>query len=352
MSPLLTDTRGLPGIWRFGERLPLHKPESIVSLGEGNTPCIPLERVARLLRLRRLHAKLECLNPTGSFKDRGSTVVVSAALEAGYTELVEDSSGNAGASLAAYCARAGIKATVFVPAAAPAAKLAQVRAYGATLLPVPGTRSDVARAAREHARQSGSPYASHNLHPLFNQGMKTLAYELAEQLRGQAIDHLVVPVGNGSLLLGAWLGFGELVKNGAWPSLPRLHVVQAQACHPIAATVLGMPWQAGAAAQTVAGGIAVVEPPRLKQVADAVRRSSGTAATVAEAEILRWHGLLAQEEGVYAEPTSAAAFAGLEALVRHGTIRPDDVVVVPVTGSGLKDVGVQGPESPQSEERR
>jgi len=327
---------GLPGIWSLWERLPLHQVGNIVSLGEGNTPCVPLDRVGSRLGLERLYAKLEYLNPTGSFKDRGTSAMLSMVRELGFQEVVEDSSGNAGASLAAYAARGGIRAIVYVPATASPYKMAQIRFYGAELRPIDGDREAVAGAAREYMEATGSFYASHNWSAYFIEGMKSFAYEAVQQL-DVPIEHMVFPVGNGSLLLGAWKGFVELREQDRVIRIPRLHCAQARACMPIVAAWQGQEWTASQLGTTVAGGIAVSNPPRGHQVAQALKATEGVATAVEEEQILHWQRVLAREEGLFIEPTSAAAFAGLEALVRQQVIRPREVTLVPVTGFGLKD---------------
>ena len=290
-----------------------------------------------MLGLRRLYAKLELLNPTGSFKDRGSAVVVSAAREMGVTAIVEDSSGNAGASVAAYAARAGIEAHVFAPASAPASKLRQVSAYGASLHTVEGPREAATVAASRFAAENGLVYAPHNLSPYFVEGTKTFVYEVVRQMVDDPPDHVVVPVGNGSLYLGLWKGCGELTQAGRADGVPRLHCVQSAAFMPLAAAYEGVAWEAAPGAATVAGGIASAAPPRAREILRAMRGSGGAATAVGDTEILRWQRLLAEVEGVYAEPTSAAALAGLERLAQSGRVAPDDCVLVPITGSGLKD---------------
>ena len=319
--------------------LPLHAPGSTVSLGEGNTPCIQLPTVGARLGLRRLLGKLEFLNPTGSFKDRGTAVMVAVAREQGVAEIVEDSSGNAGASVSAYAARAGIKTHIFVPASAPDAKLRQIRAYGARVCSVEGSRSATTEAAVAFHRDRGLVYASHAMSPYFLEGTKSFAYELAQQLgeEERVPDHMVFPVGNGSLFIGAWKGFVEMRDRGRIQRVPRLHCVQARAVMPIVAAYNHEKWSPDSAASTVAGGIAVAAPPRLQRVLDILSATGGVAVAVDDPDILRWHEILAEEEGVFAEPTSAAALAGLERLVGGGVIGPDNTVLVPITGSGLKD---------------
>ena len=315
---------------------PVHDVSSFTSLGEGNTPCVDMERLGRLLGLESLTAKLEFLNPTGSYKDRGTVVMMSVAREHGVEEVVEDSSGNAGASVSAYAARAGIKAHVFAPSSAPVAKVAQIRVYGAEPHLIDGPREAATEAALSYVRERGLVYASHNLSPYFVEGTKTFAYEVFMQLAPSLPDHIVVPVGNGSLYLGAWKGFTELLAAGCVDSIPRLHCVQARAVMPIAAAYQGDEWLPDGQ-RTVAGGIASVDPPHKEAILQVLGASGGTAVAVEDDSILEWQRRLAETEGIYCEPTSAAAFAGLSDLVRSGRIGRKDRVLVPVTGSGLKD---------------
>jgi len=307
-----------------------------VTLGEGNTPVIELPSVGETLGLNSLHAKLEYLNPTGSFKDRGTAVVMAAAKQHGAAEVVEDSSGNAGASVSAYAARAGIKAHIFAPANAPEAKLRQIRAYGAQVHAIEGTREAVTEAALAFHHEHTVMYASHVLSPYFAEGTKIFAYEVFEEFGAELPMHIVIPVGNGSLLLGAWRGFSELKDGGSINYIPRLHAVQASGVRPLVAAFNAEDEPANNG--TIAGGIAVGSPARKAQIVEALHAANGEAIAVSDAGILRWHAAIAEREGVFGEPTSAAAFAGVERLVAQGTIGPWDSVLVPVTGFGLKDV--------------
>lgn len=318
---------------------PLHSPADAVALGEGDTPSVRLRALGDMLGLEALYAKLEFMNPTGSFKDRGTAVMVSAAKELGAREVVEDSSGNAGASVAAYAARAGVKAHIFAPANAPAAKLSQIKVYGATAHLIEGSRQAATDAATDFAAAGGLVYASHNLSPFFLEGTKTFAYEIARQFGGRLPKHIVMPVGNGSLLIGAHKGFDELRRNGLIEAMPRLHAVQARAVMPLAAAFGegSAPPIGDGNATTIAGGISVANPPRLKQSIEALRNTGGSAVAVSDADIARWHALLARSEGIFAEPTAAAAFAGLELLVKRGAIRQSEPTLLPITGFGLKD---------------
>ena len=231
---------------------PVHDASARVTLGEGNTPCVILNTIGGRLPLGKLYAKLEFLNPTGSFKDRGTAVMLSVAREHGVTELVEDSSGNAGASVSAYAARAGIKSHIFVPADAPEAKLRQIRAYGTEMHPIEGPREAVTKAAIAYAHQNDLVYASHMLSPYFAEGTKAFAYEVFEQFDTGMPEHLVFPVGNGSLLIGAFNGFKELQATGRIEKTPRLHCVQARNVMPLVAAFNGQKWGPEDAAKTVA----------------------------------------------------------------------------------------------------
>ena len=316
---------------------PFHGPPWQIGLGEGNTPVVAMRSTGEELGLRRLWAKLEYMNPTGSFKDRGTAVMMSMAKELGIAQVVEDSSGNAGASVAAYAARAGIEAHVFAPSSTPQAKMRQIRVYGARTHSIDGPRQAATDAAVAFYEERGLVYASHNLSPYFLEGTKTFAYELADQMEDAMPDHVVVPVGNGGLFIGAWLGYQEMLVSGRVPRAPRMHAIQARAVMPVAAAFAGEAWSPEQGAWTIAGGIAGGAPPRLRQVLGVLASSGGRSLAVDDESIVAWQKRLAVREGIYCEPTSAAAFAGLEALVNDGHIGPDDVVLVAVTGFGLKD---------------
>ena len=318
----------------FRMPVPFHSDSPAVTMGEGGTPIVALPSVQETMGGVRVVAKLEFMNPTGSFKDRGTATMLSVAMEHGVRAVVEDSSGNAGASVAAYAARAGIAAHVFAPQSAPEAKMGQIRVYDAETHPTPGPREASTEAAVEFQRGHGMVYASHNLSPYFVEGTKTFAYEVTTQME-TGPDHIVIPVGNGSLLIGAWKAYRELMATGVVDHVPRLHAIQAEAVMPIASEIMGTSWTPGAT--TIAGGIAVGSPPRLRQALRAIRDSGGTSVAVTDASIVRWQKLLAAREGIFAEPTSAAAFAGLELLAERGVVGRDEIALVPVTGFGLKD---------------
>lgn len=263
------------------------------------------------------------------------TVMVSYLKSRGVTHVLEDSSGNAGASLSAYAAAAGLTCRILVPETASYPKIAQIAAGGADVVTIKGSRQDVAEAA---LRQSAEIfYASHNWQPFFVEGIKTLAYELWEQLGFAAPDSIVVPLGYGSNVLGADVGFAELLRRGEIGRRPRIFGVQAARCAPLAAA-----FQAGAErivptaiASTMAEGIATAKPTRVAEVLRAVRETGGSIVAVEEAEIVEALRDLAGR-GLYVEPTSAVAAAGLSRLLSSGTILPGERTVLVLTGSGLK----------------
>ena len=308
--------------------LPTAASNLAVDLGQGSTPLVRLDGLAQSIGVADLVAKLEFCSPTGSFKDRGSAVLVSAAHEEGVDEFVEDSSGNAGASMSAYAARAGIRAHVFAPSSAAQGKLDQIQIFGAELHLIDGPRQAATDAAAEFAHRQGIPYLSHALSPWFAEGVKAMVAEVADA--GFQATDIVVPAGNGALLIGSYAGYTDDER-------PRIHCVQSQAVQPLLRAIQGAAWDVDEAKPTVASGIAVSMPPRAAHAARAVVASGGSAVAVADAAMLEWRERLAVEAGIFCEVTSAAAFAGLEELVRKGEIGIDARVVVPVTGSGLKE---------------
>jgi threonine synthase len=316
-------------VWRYHKAL-LVPPDGAITLGEGWTPLIDgtWDRAS-------VKFKLEFMMPTGSFKDRGMTVMVSYLRARGIDHVLEDSSGNAGAALSAYAAAAGMRCRILVPETASYPKIAQIAACGADVVAIPGSRQDVADAAL--AMSDEIFYASHNWQPFFVEGTKTLAYELWEQLGFRAPDNVVVPLGYGSNVLGCERGFAELLRNGEIGSMPRIFAVQAANCAPYHAA-----YQSGGEAlvpteikATIAEGIASSKPTRVAEVLRAVRASGGSIVAVSEAEIVTALRVLARR-GLYVEPTSAAAAAGLSRLIAAAAIDQRETSVLVLTGSGLK----------------
>jgi threonine synthase len=313
-----------PTIWRYREALPIRDDANIVSLDQGFTPLVEV-RVGG----RTVWVKQDQLFSTGSYKDRGAAVLVSKVAELGIKRVVEDSSGNAGCAIAAYCARANIECTVYVPQDTSPAKVAQIQMYGARLCRVPGTRQDTADAVLRAAETTY--YASHSWNPFFFHGTKTYAFEVCEQLGWRAPDAVVLPAGNGTLLLGASIGFGELLSAGIIDRLPRLIAVQAGNCAPLWRAAHGEPPRE--AKPTIAEGIAIAQPIRGTQIIEAVRASGGMFIAVSEDEIVNALREVAAQ-GFYIEPTSAATIAGVKQYLRQANSNQHIVSVF--TGHGLK----------------
>ncbi|MGH9119187.1 MAG: threonine synthase [Acidimicrobiales bacterium] len=321
-------------MWRYAEALPFAQESSAparVTMGEGWTPLVDVDVDGRAVT-----AKVEYASPTLSFKDRGAVVLVAKALELGAGRLVADSSGNAGAAIAAYASRAGLPCEVFVARSTASGKLAGVAAVGAAIRLVDGDRDDVARAAIAEVEASGSFYASHVYNPFFLEGTKTFAFELWEQL-GRAPDVVVLPAGNGTLVLGAYIGFSELHRARLIERLPRLLVVQAAGCAPVARAFHSHSMMVVPVVNegTIADGIAIAEPARGDEIVDAVRLTRGTVLTVTDDEISAAANRLARQ-GLYVEPTAAVPAAGVHRARADGWLDDDALVVLPLGGAGPK----------------
>jgi threonine synthase len=321
--------RGTRSLWRYAASFPLHIADPL-TMGEGCTPLIE-----RVWNGSNVHFKLEWFSPTGSFKDRGASVMVSALRQQGVKRLLEDSSGNGGAAIAAYSRAGGVDARILVPASTQPGKTIQMRAYGAEVELVPGTRQDTADEAVRQAEKIF--YASHNWQAFFLQGTKTLAYELWEDLGFRAPDNVLIPTGAGSNVLGCDIGFGELLRHGEIDRLPRLFAVQPVNCAPLHASFVSgaADWIPFDAWPTIAEGTAIAKPVRTRDALAAIRRSGGGTAVVTEDEIKTAMFQLSKT-GLYAEPTSASAVAALSNLLLRGVIRPEETTVVVLTGTGLK----------------
>jgi threonine synthase len=319
--------RRKPGIWQYSHTFGLSPDFEPISLGEGNTPLVWAE-----LSGRKIAFKCEYQNPSGSFKDRGSAVIAAWLRSRKQKEAVEDSSGNAGASFAAYAARSGIKARIFIPESAGGPKRRQIEAYGAELISVPGGRWNASEAARV-AAEKGIAYASHAYLPFNLPGYATTSYEIFEQLGNKIPAAVILPVGQGGLLLGMARGFEALRIANSISEKPILIGVQAKACAPM--------WEMFTKSKTtqdlivenktLAEGVRVANPVRADAVLQAVKASKGIFCAVKETEIIQGRNTLGRL-GFYVEPTSAIVMSALEKIIQN---LPDPVVVV-LTGSGLK----------------
>lgn len=309
------------GLWAFES---LIQVDRAVTLGEGWTPLVEAPD-------RDAEFKLEYVFPSGSFKDRGATTTLSRAAALSVDRVVEDSSGNAGAAIALYAARAGIPADIYVPSEVKPAKREAIAGTGAQVVEIEGERADVSAAARTAVEDGAGWYASHAWNPTFFEGTATAAYEIAVQRDFEPPDALVVPLGHGTLYLGLYRGFKRLADAGWIDTVPRLLGVQATGVAPIADR-FGED-SAAAERNDLADGIQIAQPARKDMIERAGNETDGDVIAVdAEATRAAWRAL--HEAGFHVEPTSAVAVAGLEAYRSQGLTSSD--IVVPLTGSGLK----------------
>jgi threonine synthase len=322
--------KDISSVWRYRNVFGLEALESPVSLGAGWTPLLSSEWEGNDATF-----KLEYISPTGSFKDRGTEVEMSYLKTVGVKQVVEDSSGNAGAAMAAYAARAGIHADIYAPDSASPAKLSQIQIYGAALHKIHGPRIEATKAVLK-AVDGGAVYASHAYNPIYLLGQQSVAWEIWEQTDGKLPDAVVIPVGQCGLLMGAWLGFRRLLLAGVIEKLPRLYAAQPERLAPIYhAFTNGLDDIPGAhpTRSSIAKGLAIVKPVRGKRILQALRESRGGAVVVSEDQIRQAYHKLAKR-GLFAEPSSAVAAAAI------GTVRQElgnsAVILTALTGSGLK----------------
>jgi threonine synthase len=313
-------------MWRYRHLLP-PVPDNPITLGEGGTPLL------RLPHRHLVYVKNEALNPTGSFKDRGAAFLINT-VQGRDKMVIDDSSGNAGAALAAYAARAGRRARIFAPAHAAEAKRRQIQRFGAELVLTPGDGTAAARAADEFSQQPHVFYASHVWHPGYALAMQTIAWEIWEQLGRRAPEWVILPAGNGSILRGVRWGFRSLQKAKYIATLPRLVAVQAAACAPLLARAQDA-YRVGRfeCSDTLADGVAVPNPPIIDAMWAAVRKTKGRVIAIPEAEIHQAQVDLLRH-GFCMEPTAALPYAALPHI--EPLLSPDDTVVLILTGHGFK----------------
>lgn len=333
----------IPSLWRYRELLPLEDEAHLISLGEGYTPLLDANNLAGELGLSRVWIKDEAHNPTGSFKDRGLSVAVSRAKELGVTKAAIPSAGNAGGSFAAYAARAGIEAHVFMPRDTPIANQIEVAQYGAKLTLVDGLINDCGRIIAEKKASEGWFDVSTLKEPYRVEGKKTMGYEIAEQLGWRLPDVIVYPTGGGTGLIGMWKAFAELEELG-WigAKRPRMVSVQASGCAPIVKAFhenksTAEPWPNG---QTVASGLRVPQAVGDFLMLRAIRESAGTALSVSDEEMLAEIPRVGKAEGIFFCPEGAASVAALRRLVESGWIKRGEEVLIFNTASGLKYLDV------------
>jgi len=315
-------------LWRYANFFPYIKEADIITLGEGWTP--------RVRFSGNTYFKLENLNPTGSFKDRGSTVLISALHElvkeeGGY--ISEDSSGNAGASMAAYAVRASLKAKIYVPANVSGPKFNQIQFYGAEVVKVSGSRSKVAEEAQKP--EKGRFYVGHILHPLFRDGIRSLAYEIAEQFDWHVPDCIYLPVSAGTLLLGLISGFEHLVKSNIIETMPKIVACQTRQVSPLYHRFKNEPYVVPEKITSIADALVSVNPPLLNLMVGSLREAKGDVVMVEEDEIAHAFKELARR-GFFVEPSSAVAYAAYRKQLENKEISKDAETVIILTGTGLK----------------
>ncbi len=333
-------------MWRYRPLLPIDPTTPVSPLTVGGTPLYDAPRLATVIGVGRVVVKDEGRQPTGSLKDRASAMAVAKAVEAGATVVTTASTGNAAAALAGVAASTGeVRAVIFVPASAPEAKIAQLLAFGATVVLVAGTYTDAFTLSTEAARRYGWYNRNTGVNPFMTEGKKTVALELAEQLRWRSPDAVFVSVGDGSIIGGVHKGFADLRALGWIRHIPRIFGVQAagsdylvsaaEGGHTEPAAVAGFP---AISADTVADSISADLPRDRVKAMVAVTATNGRFLRVDDTDILAAIPTLAAATGVFAEPAAAAAWAGTAAAAAAGLIGPDDTVAVLATGNGLKDI--------------
>ena len=339
-TPATPDARvvkGMRGTARYLPTLPINNPKNLVTMGEGNTPIVSLPRVGEELGVE-VSGKLEYFNPTCSFKDRGNCVQVSVLKEVGVTEIADITGGNGGHSFAAYCARAGIKYHGFpVKEGASQRKVEAIGFYGTQMHWVDGDKAAAMAEVEKFAEDTGISRMRYAQNIYFIEGQKTMAYEIAEQM-DPLPDHIIVPIGNGSILHGLWKGFRDMLEDGRVKRMPRLYGAQSKETQPVVAAFEGRDWTPYEGdATTVASGIGVKEPPRVGTLLKALRESGGRPITVGEKIIISWQKRLAGLEGIFVEPTSAIVIGAAQELKRIGDIKDGERVLLPFTGFGMKE---------------
>lgn len=333
-------TRRKKGMWRWNELLPVINPENQISLGEGDTALLAVPQLGKELGLLNLFVKDESSNPTGSFKARGLAAAISKAKELGVQKVIIPTAGNAGGAMAAYAARAGLQAYIFMPRDTPHANMEESRIVGAEVALVDGLISDAAKLAGEKASREGWFDVSTFKEPYRVEGKKVMGYELAEAFNWELPDVIVYPTGGGTGLVGMWKAFAELEAMG-WlekTKRPRMVSVQAEGCAPV---VKAFEARASACdfwtdAHTLASGLRVPKSFADRLILQDVYESAGTAVAVSDEAILEAQGQLARMEGIFAAPEGAATLAALKDLIRQGWVQPEERIVLFNTGTGLK----------------
>ena len=331
--------QGPKSMWRYSPALPVTKPESVITLGEGFTPLLPTRRIGGVIGANDLWVKDDGVNPTGSFKARGMACAISMAVELGINKVALPSAGNAASAAAAYAARAGIEANIFMPKDVPKSNYVECVAAGAKVTLVDGLINDCGKIVTSRKDAEGWFEISTQKEPYRVEGKKTMGYELAEQFGWTLPDVILYPTGGGVGLIGMWKAFDELEALG-WigSKRPKMIAVQAAGCQPVvrayeAGEKRSQLWEG---AETVASGLRVPKPLGDFLILDAVRQSKGTAIAVSDDELLNAGLRLATEEGIFAAPEGAACIIAVQKLISSGFLSGSEKIVIYNTGAGVK----------------
>ena len=343
---------GPSNMWRYAPVLPVSKPASIVSLGEGMTPLVRARRIGTQIGATNLWIKDEGINPTGSFKARGLSCAVSMCVELGIRKLAIPSAGNAASAMAAYAAAAGIEAHIFMPSDVPQSNYIECKAFGARVTLVNGLISDCAKLVATRSEQEGWFDVSTLKEPYRIEGKKTMGYEVAEQFQWELPDAILYPAGGGVGLIGMWKAFEEMETLG-WigAKRPKMIAVQVEGCQPLVRAfengdMRSQPWEN---AHTLASGLRVPKPLGDFLILHAVRASEGCAIAVSDEACLDWGVRLASKEGLFPAPEGAACVAALPKLLENGLLQPNERILIYNTGSGLKYLEAYSTRFPRSE---
>jgi threonine synthase len=327
-------------MWRYFEMLPLADPDNIITLGEGMTPILSPGRLAKKYGFDNLFVKDEGLNPTGSFKARGMSMAISKAKELGIKNCVVPTAGNAGGAMSAYCAAAGINATIIMPDDAPQIFKDECRAYGAKLVVVDGLIDRCGEVASEIARETGAFNMATLREPYRLEGKKTMGYEIAEQMNWQLPDVILYPTGGGTGLIGIWKAFHEMISLG-WienKRLPKMIVVQSSNCSPVVDYIHGKLIDVNSFQPSIANGLAVPKVIGIEMIHQVVKESKGYAVTVSEQEILAGLKEFNSTEGISFSPEGGAIWSALKNLIEDGVVQAEEKILLLNTGSGYKNL--------------
>lgn len=328
---------GPASLWRYKPLLPIES-DTYVDSQAGYTPLVRAHNLGKALGLNNVYVKNDTVNPTFSFKDRPVSMASSKALELGFDTLACASTGNLAGSVAAHAAKAGMRGVVFIPADLEPSKISGALAYSPTLVAIDGNYDDVNRVCSEIADKYHWAFVNINMRPYYSEGSKTLAYEVAEQLGWRLPDRAIVPIASGSLFTKVWKGFGELAKLGLVEgTAPKMVGAQAEGCSPVVTAWDGATFEIEPVKpKTIAKSLAIGNPADGYYSLKIIKESGGEATSVDDEQIIEGMKLLARTEGIFAETAGGVTVAVLKKLAEQGKLDPDELIVVYVTGNGLK----------------